>query len=182
MRHRRNWNVGDRRRQAEACQRSAVRTVPLFLSIVPTCFCSKRPVQKRGACHFHNRPIRKQVATAFVRFAGGQTLVTRHVPKSLFILTRSAPKKCFGALRIEYKDATLAATKLSKNKPQNKCPENTFRGSFCGTTSDGLKQARSFCRGSERSAGRSVRDFETASNHRAGAGATRSSFHDSPRE
>jgi hypothetical protein len=49
-------------------------------------------------------------------------LVTRHVPKSLFYLTRSAPKKCFGALRIEYKDATLAATKLPKNKPQNERP------------------------------------------------------------
>jgi len=60
----------------------------------------------------------------------------------LFILTRSAPKKCFGALRIEYKDATLAATKLPKNKPQNKHPETVFQGSFCGTTSDGLKQAR----------------------------------------
>jgi hypothetical protein len=41
----------------------------------------------------------------------------------VFYLTRSAPKKCFGALRIEYKDATLAATKLPKNKPQNKHPE-----------------------------------------------------------
>jgi hypothetical protein len=60
----------------------------------------------------------------------------------VFYLTRSAPKTCFGALRIEYKDATLAATKLPKNKPQNKHPETMFRASFCGTTSDGLKQAR----------------------------------------
>jgi len=51
----------------------------------------------------------------------------------VFYLTRSAPKKCFGALRIEYKDATLAATKLPKNKPQNKHPETVFRASFCGT-------------------------------------------------
>jgi hypothetical protein len=49
-------------------------------------------------------------------------------------------------LRIEYKDATLAATKLPKNKPQNKHPETVFQGSFCGTTSDGLKQARSALR------------------------------------
>jgi hypothetical protein len=61
----------------------------------------------------------------------------------LFYLTRSAPKKCFGALRIEYKDATLAATKLPKNKPQNERPLKNRRASFCGTTSDGLKQARS---------------------------------------
>ncbi len=60
----------------------------------------------------------------------------------VFYLTRSAPKKCFGALRIEYKDATLAATKLPKNKPQNKLPEISFGASFCGTTSDGLKQTR----------------------------------------
>jgi hypothetical protein len=69
-------------------------------------------------------------------------------------------------LRIEYKDATLAATKLPKNKPQNKLPEDKASGVILrhnlGWAEAGpeLTQAR---------------NFEAASNHHAGAGVSRSS-------
>jgi hypothetical protein len=77
-------------------------------------------------------------------------------------------------LRIEYKDATLAATKLSKNKPQNKQPQEQAGRHFAVPTTDGLKQARESV--SNRPARREfiagTSTFESASNHHAGTDPT----------
>jgi hypothetical protein len=99
------------------------------------------PPDKNGCPILPERPDGKQVCATAITDPkrADNRLVTRHVPKSLLILTRSAPKKNLQRVCASRKDATLAAAKLPKNKPQNELPK---RRHFAAPTTDGLKQAR----------------------------------------
>ena len=71
-------------------------------------------------------------------------LVTRHVPKSLFILTRSAPKKIRYVCASSIKMPLLPLPNCQRTNRKTNIPKQCFGGHFAVTTTDGLKQARRF--------------------------------------
>jgi hypothetical protein len=71
-------------------------------------------------------------------------LVTRHVPKSLFILTRSAPKHFRYGCASSIKMPLLPLPNCQRTNRKTSIPKQSFGGHFAVTTTDGLKQARRF--------------------------------------
>jgi hypothetical protein len=80
-------------------------------------------------------------------------LVTRHVPKSLFILTRSAPKRIRYVCASSIKMPLLPLPNCQRTNRKTNIPKQCFGGHFAVTTTDGLKQARRLSFGAGSSTG-----------------------------